>query len=69
VIDLIKELEIPAHIPAHLDAPDFERKGRVHDWRNYVPTALQRNWGELSPETRLAIYAVADMQADAENWE
>lgn len=52
-----------------ITAPDWNRAGRVHDWRNYVPEDLQCLWPELAMETKLVIFLMAEAQANGEEWD
>ena len=48
----------------------FEDIGKCHDWRNHVPDEFAGIWHSgLSVETRLAIWAMAQRAADAEEWD
>jgi len=49
--------------------PKFEKKGRVHDWRNHVPERLRLIWFDLSDDARLAIIVVAEEGAYKEEWD
>lgn len=49
--------------------PGFDEGGRIHNWRNYIPSFLAKRWADLEPETRLALAIVAEEQARAEIWE
>lgn len=56
-------------IDGTLDDPEFDKATRVHDWRNYVPEEIRAVWGQLSKETRAAVFLMADMQASSEEWD
>lgn len=49
--------------------PQWEKAGRVHDWRNYVSEELQRLWPGLDPELRLVLARSADEPAGREDWD
>jgi len=49
--------------------PEFEKKSRVHDWRNYIDTYFQERWHSLPIETRLILFINAERRADSEQWE
>lgn len=51
-----------------IENPDFGSRGTVHDWRNYIPAALQFNWQKLSFEMRMLAYFMAEQEADKEQW-
>ena len=48
---------------------DFEDNSRVHNWRNYVPSAIKESWGDLSKQEKLLIAIVAQEAADKEEWD
>lgn len=52
-----------------LEAPAWETKDRVHNWRNYIPDTFRTHWAALHPETRLALYVMAQAQASNEEWD
>jgi hypothetical protein len=49
--------------------PEFEKKNRVHDWRNYIPDQIKEVWGLLSLDAQLALLLTAEQQASAEDWD
>lgn len=54
---------------ARLDDPQWDKRRKVHEWRNHVPEVLRENWKALTSETRVAVYLMAQKQADAEEWD
>ena len=40
----------------------------VHEWRRYIPEGIVALWGQLSDESRLALYLTSKEQADREEW-
>ena len=52
-----------------LSNPKWDRADRVHDWRNYVLPEIRETWDDLSLETKVAVYAMAESQADSEEWD
>lgn len=52
-----------------IDNPDWENRGRVHDWRNHVPYGLMKFWGRLSDETKFVVFALAIEEAHNEVWD
>lgn len=50
-------------------APDFDKAGKVHDWRNYVGLRVRELWGTLTPAQQMAIAIDADDRAREEDWE
>lgn len=69
MIGLTEILHIDQKAMDKLIQPDFASAGRVHDWRNHVPGTLQAIWGQLSYESRLIIYYMAEDAAMREEWE
>ena len=70
--ELINQCEdecVIQHIRQHIVNPEFEKAGKVHDWRNYVPDLLMQDWEKLLYETRALVVIMAAYQADAENWD
>ena len=57
-----------AQIAARED-PEFDKAGKVHDWRNHVGEQCQRKWPTFSLDVRLAIATDAQVMAEAEEWE
>lgn len=50
--------------------PGFEKPlNKCHDWRRYVPDPVRKVWQTLTRETRLMVYAMAERQANAEEWD
>lgn len=62
----IEDIDI-SHID--LSKPDFENKGTVHDWRNYVFEELEEKWEYLTNRERKIIAYMAKYQADREEWD
>ena len=52
-----------------IDQPEFSGAGRVHDWRNYIPSTLRALWNRLSTEARVVAVIMADCQASQEEWD
>lgn len=63
LIDILGEFSAEAIL-----SPEWENKGRVHDWRNYIPKALQGIWGDLSYDAQVIAYYLADGMAGREEW-
>lgn len=49
--------------------PTWDDVGKVHDWRNYVPDGMRKDWQEMDYETRIAVYVMAEARADTEAWD
>lgn len=52
-----------------VDDPQWEKAGRIHDWRNYVGARTRDIWQELTLPQKLAIAQDANDQAAREDWE
>jgi hypothetical protein len=52
-----------------VSTPDFGKKTKVHDWRNYVPDDWQEHWEQLTERERKIIAVMAQLQADIEIWD
>lgn len=66
------------HVAIHADpainfdkihAEDFSHTDKTHDWRNHVPRYLQKQWKMLDDNSRLALYIMAERQAQDEEWD
>lgn len=55
----------------HIDlgSPEFEKRTKVHDWRNYVPENWIKNWGLFTHQEKQIIATMAEMQAEGEEWD
>jgi hypothetical protein len=53
----------------NVNKPDFEKKERVHDWRNYVPVEWVEHWEEFSEREKKIIALMAEFQAGKEEWD
>jgi len=49
--------------------PEWEKAGRVHDWRNHVGEETQKLWATFTPEQKRALAKDAQELADGEKWE
>lgn len=60
-------------IPSEVYNPQWEKfrkeSKHVHDWRTYIPENIQKMWNDISVESRLMMYEVADYAASQEHWE
>ncbi len=52
-----------------LNEPEWEKRSRTHDWRNYISNDLIDVWDELPTLARLAAFIGAELQAQREVWE
>lgn len=55
----------------HIDVnnPEFDKKNKVQDWRNYVPYEWEEHWNEFTDRERKIIAVMAETQADQEEWD
>lgn len=54
---------------AEIENPDFSNIDKCHDWKNYIPDKLTQRWNEISTETRVVAFLLAEEQASNEEWE
>lgn len=52
-----------------INNPEFDKAGRIQDWRNYVPYEWQNNWDSFTDREKHIIAVMAEMQADKEEWD
>lgn len=67
--DFIAEFDYLLFCLDNLDNPQFDKVGRVHNWRNYVPDAVKSRWPDLSEDAKLITYIIAEVQANREDWD
>jgi hypothetical protein len=51
-----------------IENPNFKKKSKVHDWKNYVGD-FEYFWDELTFREKQIIYVLAEQQASAEYWD
>ena len=56
-------------ISQKIEKTDFDSGGRVHNWRNHIPSPLADIWGSLSAETRACLYVMAEELSNDEHWD
>jgi len=49
--------------------PEFEKAGRICDWRNYVPSEFKSNWDLFAEREKKIIAIMAQNEADKEEWD
>ena len=49
--------------------PDFEGRGRGHDWRNHVPELIRELWPDIPFVARVMAVYMANREADQEEWD
>lgn len=60
---------IAEDLPSGWENPSWDDRGKVHDWRNYIPEPVMKRWRELSCETKMVAACMAEVQAKREEWE
>ena len=56
-------------IPVDYLNPEWDKKDKVHNWRNYISNDLIKIWDTFSPEQKMVIASNADDQAGNEDWD
>jgi hypothetical protein len=49
--------------------PEWNKAGRVHDWRNYINKELQNMWPEFTNDQQRALFVNANELASKEEWD
>jgi hypothetical protein len=49
--------------------PEWDKAGRVHDWRNYVPPPVRTMWGAFTEIQKIEIVNWAENLASCEEWD
>lgn len=62
-------LEIHDYLREQALNPEWEKAGRVHDWRNYATEELRRIWPTFTEEQKLVIVDMLDELAGQEHWD
>lgn len=68
VVELCRERMEPLVGKKFLEEADFEHKGKVHEWKNYVDSTYIKMWHKLTYREKAMIYLEAKYQADREEW-
>lgn len=58
-----------SRILKEISEPKWEKCGRVHDWRNYIPEFVQKDWKYLTLNSRAILFVIAEDQANREDWD
>lgn len=53
----------------YTEKPQFDKARKCHDWRNYIPDEVREAWPQMTVESRVMVYILAEKQANAENWD
>jgi hypothetical protein len=62
-------LEMVDYLKEQALNPEWDRAGRVHDWRNYISERVKELWDTFSDEQKLALVEQADEHASNEHWD
>lgn len=49
--------------------PDWDKRERVHCWRNYISEPVRLIWWTFTKEQKQALAEMLQEVADAEHWE
>lgn len=66
---LAEKLQITKDEILEAQEPEWEKTGRVHDWRNYVIVEIQELWSQLDLITRVLLIRMAEERALNEHWD
>lgn len=55
--------------PDDFETPDWDRAGKVHDWRNYVSDEIRAMWPDIPVSLKAAIARQSDAMANLEEWD
>lgn len=66
---LFEETNSLAFRGSKLEEVDFSNDKKTHNWQNYVPDELQKDWNLLTEREKKIIFVMADDRASAENWD
>ena len=64
----IREL-ISTEQESDINSPEWNKAGKVHDWRNHIPEPVKECWERLSVDAKHVAYYMAEQKADQEVWE
>lgn len=59
----------PRDVLEAVNDPQWNKAGRVHDWRNHIQGGLEDIWDQLGLDARLSLYLTAAIGADREEWD
>ena len=49
--------------------PQWDKAGKVHDWKNYVTDQLRKIWSGLSDDQKRVVASNFDEIAEREEWD
>lgn len=59
---------LPDDTPKDYLDPQWDKAGRVHEWKNYISEEVQAMWPTFTPEVRAALARQAEDNASREEW-
>lgn len=62
-------VELPDYLKEQALNPEWEKAGKVHDWRNYVNGNIRALWPTFTEEQKCALVEQAEDRAGDENWD
>ena len=57
------------YTPPDYSSPEWSKRTRVHDWRNYISEEVREMWHTFTDEQKAALARQANIEASMENWE
>jgi hypothetical protein len=70
--DLVASMTHPIsmeEVMLRVEVPNWDLRGKTHDWRNHVSPVLRHMWPDISVETRMVAVIMAEEAASKEEWE
>jgi S-formylglutathione hydrolase FrmB len=58
-----------AYTPKDWSTPDWKKKSRVHEWKNYISKELEAMWSTFNDAQKQALARNADDIASREHWD
>jgi len=69
ILDLINGLGLSMDDLTAIENPPWNEWNKIHNWRNYVPDYVQKNWNTMCMETKLVVFAMTSKLANDEEWD
>jgi hypothetical protein len=60
---------VMGYTPTDHLVPEWEKAGKVHDWRNYISDEVRALWETFTPEQCAALARQAEQMASHEIWQ
>lgn len=61
--------ELYDYLKEEAENPQWDKAGKVHDWRNHIPDEVREIWETFTVQQRLVLTAWADELAGREHWD